>query len=217
MPSFSCLPKRHAASFGAVMFGLLVCVNADASSVPAHIESLLDDRTDQVLQRTYVPSPEQRVGEVRLIRRGSANVVQTLLYSKILKRVVGEIRKKEESNWRPGADGHGDAVRYLAALERAQEEIWQSVPKAERVADRRQKLMIEFILTEKVAAVVMSTFEMDEVDGEVRIRARKVLDAFEPSRAYVKRNMRLIVADSFALPAEQLSAFLEPLELIRNE
>ena len=85
---------------------------------------LLDATNDRVLERAYVPSASDKVGEVRLIRRGGADVVQTLLYSKILSRVVAEIRKKELANWPQGAPFHDDALRYVAILDRVQKEIW---------------------------------------------------------------------------------------------
>ena len=69
---------------------LLSCAIAAASAaeplVPPRFAKLLDAAHDAVLKSGFVPSPEQKVGEVRLIRRGDADVVQTLLYTKILAR-----------------------------------------------------------------------------------------------------------------------------------
>lgn len=160
-------------------------------------DALLDPGNDQVVRRTFVPSPEQKVGEVRIARRGDARVVQTLLYSKVLSRVIAEIRKKEDANWPPGTPGHDDAVRYGEALSRVQKQIWERMPKDEAVRDRRQTMWIEFVLAPKRAFVAMGAFEMTEAGGEVTVVKREVLEQLDLSRAYVERNMALIEADAF--------------------
>jgi hypothetical protein len=182
--------------------------------VPAEIAPLLADAGDRVVSRTFVPSPEQRVGEVRLIQRGPANVVQTLLYTPVLKRVVGEIRLKEERNWPVGVVGHNDATRYIEALVQAQERIWDEFPKFDRQADRRQKLVIEFVLTDTGSLVALGTYELRQADGEIQASARRWFSLLDLSRAYVQRNMRLIVADSFRVPEAEVGRIVGPLGLL---
>jgi hypothetical protein len=175
----------------------------------------LDAPLDERVARSYVPSAERRVGEVRLIRRGDANVVQTLLYTKLLRRVVGEIRQKELENW-PEGPGRADALRYVEALSAVQQQIWGRLLASEPVRDRRQKLWIEFVLTPDASQVSIGAFEMDEAGGEVRVLRREALALLEASRAYVLRNMRLIAADSFRVEGAALRSLLEPLELLRG-
>lgn len=173
--------------------------------VPARLAPWLDTTPDQVVQRAFVPSPERRVGEVRVLRRGEATVVQTLLHSKLLSRVLGEIRRKERANW----PGDADAERYVAALESAQQTLFRRLPADPRTGDRRQKLWIDFVLAPGVALIGVGAFEMLEADGELRVVRRETLALLEPARAYVARNQRLIVADSFGLEdaaAERLLA-----------
>ena len=103
--------------------GLLVaCLNPAAAAaetvVPARLAPLFDASHDELVRQTVVPSPEQKVGAVRLLRRGGYEVVQTLLYTKVLSRVVAEIRKKELASWSDGP-GHDDSQRYMEALEDA--------------------------------------------------------------------------------------------------
>lgn len=185
---------------------LLVCATAAQAQdvVPARLAPWLDASADRRVDRAYVPSPERRVGEVRILRRGDATVVQTLLYSKVLSRVVGEIRKKELANW-PGSP---DAASYLEALARVQETIWRRLPRDRRVSDRRQKMWIEFVLAPDAALVALGAFEMEEHDGEVRVVRREPLVVLEPSRDYVSRNQRLIAADS--LHGEDAARGLQP-------
>jgi len=174
----------------------------------------LDPGSDLVLARSAVPSPERRVGEVRLIRRGEADVVQTLLYTKVLRRVVGEIRRKELSNW-PEGPGHEDALHYVDVLAAVQQRIWARLSASKAVRDRRQKMWIEFVLAPGAALVACGAFEMDEPAGEVRVLRRETLMVLEPSPDYVRRNMRLIAADAFHAEGAALDELLAPLALLR--
>jgi hypothetical protein len=178
--------------------------------------ALLDASADKTVHRVFVPSPEQKVGEVRLILRGDANVVQTLLYTKVLSRVVGEIRKKELANWPPERTGHADAVRYVAALVDVQKRIWERMPTDKQIEDRRQRMLIEFVLSPRAAVVMVGAFEMTEAGGEATVVRREPLVTLVLSRDYVKRNMRLIAADSFGVDDGALGPLLGPLDLIKE-
>jgi hypothetical protein len=187
---------------------------AGSGEIAPRLRARLDPRSDEVVARSYVPSPEQRVGEVRLVRRGDANVVQTLLYTKVLSRVVAEIRRKELANW-PEGPGRADALRYVEALSATQSRIFRELPARGPAGDRLQKMWIEFVVAPGAALVAIGRFEMEGRDGEVRIASREPLVVMEPSRDYVLRNMRLIAADSFHVEGEALRALLQPLEWLR--
>jgi hypothetical protein len=186
------------------------------TAIDPRLAPLLDAASDQTLRRGFVPSEEQKVGEVRLVRRGDAEVVETLLYSKVLGRVVAEIRKKELANWPPGQPGHDDAQRYVEALETVQKQIWDRMPRTEAVRDRRQKLFVDFVLTADRAVVAIGAFEMSESNGEIRVLRREPLVVFEPSRHYAVRNMRLIAADSFHVPDPELGTVLDGMPLLHD-
>lgn len=184
------------------------------SSARAQDAALLNASADTTIQRVFVPSPVQKVGEVRLIVRGGANVVQTLLYTKVLSRVVGEIRKKEMANWPAERAGHDDAARYVDTLATVQKQIWERVPPNERLGDRRQRMIIEFVLSERAAVVMVGGFDMSESGTEIRVTRREPMATLELSRDYIKQNMRLIAADSFAVSDSKLETLLEPLKLL---
>lgn len=195
---------------------LLLFSSPSGAAAQAQEADLLDASADRVVQRVFVPSPEQKVGEVRLIVRGDANVVQTLLYTKVLSRVVGEIRKKESANWPAERAHHADAARYLEALVHVQKTIWDRMPKDKQVADRRQRMLIELVLSARAAVVVVGAFDMTDAGGEVKVTRREPLARLDLSRDYVKQNMRLIAADSFRVENAALESLLAPLELIRG-
>lgn len=177
---------------------------------------LLDGGADRLIARVEVPSAARKVGEVRLLRRGDADVVQTLLYTKVLSQVVGEIRKKELANWPPGNAGNVDAVRYADALDAERQRIWSEQPKDEKRADRRQKMLIEFVLDDRHALVALGTFDMDESGEMPRLTARRPRVILEPARDYVQRNMHLIAADSFGRDGAELDALLGPLDRLKT-
>jgi len=197
---------------------LLACTATAAAAgpaVPARLAARLDSASDEVVARVRVPSEQRPVGEVRLVRRGDADVVQTLLYTKLLSRVVGEIRKKELANW-PAPPARADATRYVEALAATQERLWKQLP-TDPKADRRQKLWIEFVLAPDAAFVAIGRFEMAGSGEPVRVVEREPLVWLEPTRGYVRANMRLIAADSFHVEGADLDALLAPLVLLRGE
>jgi hypothetical protein len=171
---------------------LLALLAASPPVVPPRLAPWLDAAHDQVVQRTFVPDPSQKVGEVRILRRGDATVVETLIYSKVGSRVVGEIRKKELANW-PGSP---DVAAYLDALSQVQQTVERRLP-TDRAADRRQKIWIDFVVAPAAAFIAIGAFEATLESGEVKVVSREPLALVQPSREYVERNQRLIAADSF--------------------
>jgi hypothetical protein len=170
----------------------LAAIAASAAVVPPRLAPWLDTAKDQLVQRTFVPDPAQKVGEVRILRRGDATVVETLIYSKVGSRVVAEIRKKELANW----PGSADVAAYLEALSQVQKTVERRLP-TDRAADRRQKIWIDFVVAPAAAFIAIGAFESTLEGGQVQVVSREPLALLEPSREYVERNQRLIAADSF--------------------
>ena len=173
------------------------------ASPPAVAPALLDAAVDHVEAKVVIPEPARKVGEVRLLSRGNAVVVQTLLSTKLLSRVTGEIRKKEEANWPAAAAGHDDAVVYLEALEAVREAVERRSPGVDW-ADRRRRFLIEFVADADGQAVFLGTFTTASGTTELTPASREVLRTLTPSRAYVLRNMRLILSDSFKVPEAEV-------------
>lgn len=162
---------------------------------------------DILVTHAFVPSSSRRVGEVRIVQRGDAAVVQTLLYTSLLQRAVDAIRDKEQANWPADRPEHGDARRYLEALD-AQAARVLAAPAPD---DRRRRLLIEFVLAGPQATVVVGDFDMSGDDDAVRVTARRPVETLALSPAYVRRNMQLIVADAFDLPLDGIAPVLGPL------
>lgn len=178
---------------------------AAAPAIAANPSRCLDASADRIVASTPVPDAVRKVGEVRLVARGDAVVVQTLLSTKLLSRVVAEIRVKEEKNWPdpgPGADGRRS---YAEALAAARETLDKRSPGPDWT-DRRQRLLIEFCADAGGSAVIVGTFGDMPVFGEAALRAREVFATLDPPREYVLRNQRLIVADSFHVDEKDADA-----------
>jgi hypothetical protein len=162
--------------------------------------NLNDAARDEVKATQVVPDPQRKVGEVRLVARDGAVVVQTLLSTKLLERVTAEIRKKEEGNW-PAGDPSREA--YLTALERTREAIEERDLGVDWKA-RRRRMLIEFAADDANAAVFLGTFRFTG-EGSPAIE-REVLETLALPRSYVLRNMRLILADSFKVPESEVDS-----------
>lgn len=209
--------NTRAVSICLTLCALAVPCRAADVAVPPALAAAFADGGDRVVRQAFVPDPDHRVGEVRLIQRGDAVVVQTLLYTRILSRVVAEIEKKETTNWAPPQPGSEDAARYVAALRAAREAVYRNTPRSDPRDTPRQKMLIEFLLRPSTAAVYLGGFDMAEEGGSVRVTGRRPLAVLELSRRYVSRNMRLIVADSFHLPESEVDGLLGPLaSLLRS-
>ena len=178
---------------------LSLLVVARAAAAPAALP-VFDAATDRVVSRTVVPDQVRRQGEVRLVTRGDATVVQTLLATKVLRRVVAEIRKKEERNWPAGSAGHDDMVRYVDALAAAA----SAVEAAEGDEDHRYRLLIELVASADRGGIVIGEFQGDEADGVLQPTSAQTITTLPVDRQYLLRNMRLILADAFHLEESQV-------------
>ena len=190
---------------------LAICMPVSGGTVEKY-ESVLDGSNDTVLNRAFVPSAEKRHGEVRLVRRDDGLVVQTLLYSKLLKRVVARIRQKEERNWPAERDGHQDSLGYIDAIENAQLEIAERYRGSTIDEDRRQSMLIEFIYQPDAAVVAIYAPGVEETDDGLRITGKQPISIIEPSRHYVFDNMKLIVADSLEIPDDETEVLFDAMQ-----
>lgn len=161
-----------------------------------------------IRHRVPVPSAQQPQGEVRIIQRGKTTVVQTLLYSKILKRVVGTICKKEETTWPQQRPGYDDAKRYVTALRQAREELDGRSTAGGAGGERLQKLLIEFVLGEQKALIGLFETTCSGEGGQLVVHDRRPIAVWQASRSYVAEDMLAIVKDSFLLDEAEAAALL---------
>ena len=158
-----------------------------------------DETPEEVIvARTFVPSPSRRVGEVRLVRLGEERLVRTLLYTKLLERVVREIVSKEQKNWPAPIDGHGDAERYIETIRAAEAAIPKPRGSGPNI-DRTRRLLIEFRVDDDKGTVSFATFAASGPREDLQVTSRESLASIEVTAAYARRNMDLIAADAFGV------------------
>lgn len=194
---------------GAAILALAISIAARAAPTPAPPGELFDRSHDRILKRATLTSRGRTHGEVRLIERGSVRVVQTLLYSQLLRRVVSEIGVREHANWPADREGHEASERYLAALDRAERAI---PPASDRGADaqRRRALLIEFAVSKSAQGVGLLAPEVEKREGDLVIEAARLIEAIELPREFVQRDMRLIAEEHFAIEPAELARLLAP-------
>lgn len=184
---------------------LLLTFLAFLSCSEVTAEPLADDSPDpgddRVVTRIVVPSPEKPHGEVQVIRRGDLLVVQTLLASRILKKVVAVIDQKEQRRWPESRQGHLDSRRYREELFRATTEIWHRFRQRSDQNEKRQYLVIEFILGPKQSMIALSLPQVVGEYGQLQLIDKSELAVWRSSEQYVANNIREIIQDSFDLDA----------------
>ena len=163
--------------------------------------------------RALVPTAGRPHGEIRLAVSDRGVVVQTVLHSRVLRRVVGRIADKERSGWPPDSAGREDAERYVAALADAVDRLRAAGPPA---ADRYRSLCIEFFPPQDAGRVVISGARVEaSPDGLRLIEKTEPEIALDVSAEYSGRNRRLIVADAFGLDEAAAADLLDEAGLHR--
>ena len=151
---------------------LLASLFSSASLADTLQQEVLDASRDRVVARVVVPSVDKPQGEVQVLRRGDLLVVQTLLASRILKRVVAAIDQKEQRRWPDTRTGHIDSKRYRDELFRATSETWSRFKQRSDKNENRQYLAIEFILGPKQSLIALSAPQVTGDYGQLTAECR---------------------------------------------
>jgi len=191
-----------------VLVLLLLAVSTAWGAEP-RFAAQLDPSHDRVIERVVVPTREQPQGEVQVVRRGELVVVQTLLASRLLKRVAATIDAKEQKSWPPGSDGYAGSLRYRDELYQAVARSWQDYRQREDRSETRQRLVIEFILGPRHSLVALSLPVYTGEPGNLQVVDKQVVSVWSAPRDYVRLNSAAIVADNFNLDTQAAAKLLE--------
>lgn len=172
---------------------------------------LLDWTGDHILNRVVVPSNERPQGEVQLIQRRDLLVVQTLLSSRILKRVVATIDIKENQSWPAQREGHADSLRYRDELYRAAEKSWEAFRQRGDPSQEHQALAIEFIAGPEQSFIALSLPQLSKDGANLKLIGKQTLKLWQTNGSYVRENIVEIVMDSFHLGGADARELLKPL------
>jgi len=183
---------------------VVLALGARATPRDLGTSGLLDGSADEIVRQAFIPSADRVHGELRLVKRGDAWVMQTLIYSARLRRGVQRIEKKELYYWPPGSPGYDDSVRYLEDLETARARVLEEFAVSQQGrGDPRQKMLIELILAPRASGFAFYSVSLDESGERVAISAKTSIAVRSASRAYVERAMRIQAEEGFgAVPPE---------------
>ena len=172
---------------------------------------LAEKGTSQIIQRAPVPEKPPYQGEVRLVRRESALVVQTVLNSKVMRHLVAAIQKKELRTWPENRDGWLDSRHYSEALYLAYERVQTRAKSREKSSSRYLQLLIEFVLDERRSYVGFYEPTLIQDADRLDIKEKELLEKIKVSRAYAYNNMQVILQDRFKLEAEEVLELMLPV------
>jgi hypothetical protein len=179
---------------------------------------LVDGSRDVLVDRAFVPSERSVHGEVRGIRRDGGVCVQTILYSRILRRGLAGIERKEREAWPPDRDGFEDSSLYLSSLEDASRQMLSRSDNSRNPEDPKQKMAIEFVLSDTRAFHAIYDVDLSESETGVVIEAKEIVALRDASPSYVSRAMRLMVASAFHVDdatAETILATPDDTKVVR--
>lgn len=187
-----------------ILIFLLLCLLFPASAISAQ------EDTDVLIQRAPVPAAPPHQGEVRLIRRDSSLVIQTIISSKVLRHVVAAIQKKEFHRWPEDREGWLDSRRYSEELFQAYE-ISQAESQKRKGDSRYLQLMIEFVLEERRSYFAIYAPMLTQDGDRFSVQEKKLLIKRKISRNYAYRNILEIAQDSFDLESQEALDLLRPI------
>jgi hypothetical protein len=150
----------------------------------------VDRRADAIVARSTIEARGRTHGEVRLVRRGSDAVVQTLLVTRTLRRAAGRIRDKEEANWPQGSRELGASRVYVEALGSAVAEILQ-----EESRERERSLLIEIVASDHSAIVTFANPQNQDGSLGIDLVAAATISRLEMPCAWARRQIELIARD----------------------
>jgi hypothetical protein len=188
------IPLRHALCGLLLVSGVLPSSGADASAAEAFIA------------RAYIPSSNNIHGEVRLIARDGGTCVQTLLYSKYLRRGLHEMELEERRRWPAGKSGYEDSTNYIACMRQARDLVLAATEA--KPVDPRKKLLIEFTLGPDSAGYALYGMDIAGPPDALRIENRRLLCQRKADAYYVSRAMSFMGTKGFGLTGDKLDELM---------
>ena len=165
----------------------------------AAIAEPADRASDIIVAREAIRARGRDHGEVRLVRRGDAAVVQTLLVTRSLKRAAARIRDVEQANWPEDSRGYGPSRRYLQALADAVAEVLEA-PRS----DRHRRLLIEIELSENAGSIALAKPSTRAGADGITLVTSEPITRLEVPCSWARRELAL-VADDRGLDLQKLA------------
>jgi hypothetical protein len=167
-------------------------------------------RADEAwLARAFLPSSNNVHGEVRLLKRGDTACMQTLLYSKYLRRGLHEMAKQERLAWPDGWPCCEFSSNYLAAVDSGKRAVLGQAEPDTNAAPEINRMLIEFSFSPTGTWYTVGDLELDGPPEARRVTTTRVIRAEAAHPHYVSRAMWLMGERGFRLEPGALQELLE--------
>ena len=153
------------------------------------------------LARAFIPSSNNVHGEIRLLQRGDTACVQTLLYSKYLRRGLHEMTKQESLAWPDNWPCCEVSTNYLANLHTVRDTVLSEA--MDNTNDLR-RLIIEFSLGPASATYAIGTLSLEGPADALQVTQPRLLASTSAHPYYVSRAMALMCEQGFGLRDQDL-------------
>jgi len=150
-----------------------------------------DRSRDAIVARKVIEARGRDHGELRLVRRGGAAVVQTLLVTRSLKRAVARIRDKEAANWPQDGHGYGASRVYVEAVEEAAAQVLEA-PRT----DRHRRLLIEIELSGNAGRIALSKPTTRAGADGITLVTSEPITRLDVPCSWARREIALIAGDA---------------------
>lgn len=162
------------------------------------------------LARAFIPSSNSVHGEVRLLQRGDTACLQTLLYSKYLRRGLYEMAKQERKAWPEGWPCCEVSSNYLADLDTAKADILGAETMATtNSAPEIKRMLIEFNFSPTGSWYSVGDMELAGPAEAYEVTHPRLLVTRTAHPHYVSRAMLTMGEQGFGLTDEALEKLLE--------
>ena len=161
------------------------------------------------LARAFIPSSNSVHGEVRLLKRGDTACMQTLLYSKYLRRGLYEMAKQERKAWPDGWPCCEVSSNYLADLDTAKTDILGAESTSTNGAPEIKRMLIEFNFSPTGTWYTVGDMELTGPGETLEVTNPRTLVTRSAHPHYVSRAMLTMGEQGFGLSDEALEQLLE--------
>lgn len=161
------------------------------------------------LARAFIPSSNNVHGEVRLLKRGDTACVQTLLYSKYLRRGLHEMAKQERLAWPVGWPCAGASSNYLADLDMVKTAVLGDAAPATNEVPEVQRMLIEFTFSPTGTGHTVGDPDLAGPPEALAVAHTRLRQTREAPPYYVSRAMWLMSRRAFDLSDDDLRGLLE--------
>jgi len=172
------------------------------------LASFSDIYPETRLASAFIPSADNVHGETRLLQRGDAACVQTILHSASFRRGIKEIISRESDMWPAGRAGYEDSQRCCHEIERAKQIILEE-PRTENEQGKPYTLLMEYIFQPDKCRIEFFRADVKRDAGSFEVISKTPISQLSVSDEYMSRAMLIMTAAAFGPQRNDSISLLE--------